>query len=79
MNNNTRKKIEDAVKEVVNSMSGGVKFTELGVEVISRGLLDKSEVDCDEFEKVIREMKDVKVLDYTWKEINRSKMFIYTP
>jgi len=33
----------------------------------------------DLLEDICRNDKTLKVLDYTWKELNRAKMFIYTP
>jgi len=72
-----KNKVENAIRNIVNEHSGGVKFTELIVEIVSKKYLDIK--NPDEIEKVIREMEDVKILDYTWKSIDRAKMFVYTP
>jgi hypothetical protein len=72
-------RIKDGVRRILDEHSGGIKFTELIVEIASCRYLDISEMDADEIEKVIREMEDVKVLDYVWKSMNRAKMFVYTP
>ena len=72
-----KNKVENAIRNIVNEHSGGVKFTELIVEIVSKKYLDIK--NPDEIEKVIREMEDVKILDYTWKSMDRAKMFVYTP
>ena len=72
-------RIKDAVRRILDEHFGGIKFTELIVDLITYRHLEPNEVDPDEIEKVIREMKDVAVLDYVWKSMNRAKMLVYTP
>ena len=71
------------VRESVRNHAGGVIFIKLVDEL--RTLETCKEFLSDEFsaelEKVIREMTDVKILDYTWhvSPSHRKRMFVYTP
>jgi len=62
------------ILEILDYHSGGIKFTELIVDLAAR-----HPVDIDDVEAVIRESKDIKILNYTWLSVKRAKMFIYTP
>lgn len=71
------------ITKIVNDNSGGIKFTELIVnliEAISKtdSGYEDDDIDIDSIELIIRESSDLKILDYTWHELNRSKMFVYT-
>ena len=74
-----KEKIQNAVREILEMHSGGIKFTELITEIVAYNYFRPGEMDADEIEKAVREMEGVKVLDYVWKSLNRSKMFVYTP
>jgi hypothetical protein len=72
-------RIKNAARKIIEDHSGGVKFIELIADMVTDKYLGPEEVDPDEIENVIREMEDVKILDYVWKSMNRAKMFVYTP
>lgn len=75
-----KNRIKDGVRRILDEHSGGIKFTELIVDLITYRHLESNEVDPDEIEEVIRwGMEDVNILDYVWKSMNRAKMFVYTP
>lgn len=70
------------IEKIVNDHSGGIKFTELITELMikfNEEKLDINEIEPDKIEKIIESMMSVKILEYTFKDLNRSKMFIYTP
>jgi len=74
--------LHDAIKLVVNDNSGGLKFVEL-LSILMTKYHDKfEEQDNGEFptivEHVIRASTDLKILDYTWLQMERAKMFVYT-
>lgn len=66
----------------VTDNSGGMKFTEL-VSILTSNAVDNGvtlpDKFADEVESVIRNSEELRVLDYTWKTLNRAKMFVYTP
>ena len=72
-------RIKYTARKIIEDHSGGVKFIELIADMVADKYLGPEEVDPDEIENVIREMEDVKILDYVWKSMNRAKMFVYTP
>ena len=69
--------IKNAVLKVVTSHSGGIKFAEL----LSILIQDYSYKGTGiELESVCNDMQDMKVhvLEYTWLDCNRNKLFVYT-
>jgi len=74
----TDKELHDQAVNIVIDNSGGIKFIELLFELI-RSQIELDENLPEQLERVLRESSVVKVLDYTYKQLNRSKMFIYTP
>jgi len=70
---------------VVESHSGGIKFTELIAELVALAQKEEALKNSihEDFpvlvENMIGEIEELKVLKYTWKTLNRSKMFVYTP
>jgi hypothetical protein len=75
--------LHDAIAKIVENSSGGIKFIELITVLASEYRHQLTETDIEllpeRVEKVIRESNDLKILDYTFKSYNRSKMFVYTP
>jgi hypothetical protein len=78
--------LHELILDIVNDNSGGIKFIALMTEVIFRIKEGKAngfrEIpdDLDIYmEEIIRESKDMKILDYTWTKMKRAKMFVYTP
>ena len=69
-------KLKKLILEVVEDSSGGLKFTELLVKLMLKGGIFESP---EELERIVRETKGVRVLDYVWHREKREKMFIYTP
>jgi hypothetical protein len=74
--------LHDKIKIIVNENSGGIKFVELLSELLTRYHDIFEEQDNGEFptivEHVIRASTDLKILDYTWLQMERAKMFVYT-
>ena len=78
--------IHDNILNIVNDNSGGIKFTELITILLTnyRHNLDGWQNDdnldklSDIIEKIIRESSDMKILNYTWILMKRTKMFVYT-
>jgi len=80
--------VEDAVREIVYENSGGLKFSALlssllemiyEYDRISDVPYEKDKIS-DWLESSIRNMRDIDILDYTWKmdpDHLRAKMFIY--
>jgi len=75
----TDKELHDEAVNIVTDNSGGIKFIELLFELIRSRQIGLDENLPEQLERVLRESSVVKVLDYTYKQLNRSKMFIYTP
>lgn len=76
--------VELKIFRIVEDHSGGMKFTELIAEfMVKHKEYLSTEQICslpEILEKVIRDSEGrMKVLDYTWKQMNRAKMFVYTP
>jgi hypothetical protein len=68
--------IKKLICEIIDDSSGGIKFLDLAVKLQLR---TNYQFDADELERIVRNTEGVKVLDYTWHYLNRSKMFVYTP
>lgn len=68
--------IESLIMEIVESHSGGIKFTELITELVAMGYRPSSP---EEVEEAVKGMSGLKILEYTWHAMNRTKMFVYTP
>jgi hypothetical protein len=74
--------IMDKIEKILDDHSGGIKFTELLGELIQIMYENEYIVPEDlpeKLEKLIREDTNFKILDYTWKSMNKAKMFVYTP
>jgi hypothetical protein len=76
--------LHDQILAIVEDSSGGIKF----IDLVSRAVFEASEngttgKDLDDLpdliEKEIRNSKDMKILEYTWRAMSRQKMFVYTP
>ncbi len=69
----------EIIKRIVNENSGGMKFTELLVDLAVDQI--KMKIDPDVIEQAIRDCPDLDILDYSWDmgEVKRAKMFVYTP
>jgi len=72
------------ILEIVEDHSGGLKFTELLFKLFvyfhEKGKSDEIELMTPEFlEKTIKNMKELKILKFTFKTLKREKMFVYTP
>jgi len=65
---------------IVNDASGGIKFTELMTKLaVSRqGKIPDTEKFIHDVEYLCRHSDELKVLTYTYKLLNREKMFIHT-
>jgi hypothetical protein len=74
------KVLHDLIVKIVDDNSGGIKFTELIATITAdnHDSLDNIENFPDRLERVIRESKILNVLDYTFRDLNRCKMFVYT-
>lgn len=71
--------LHDAAVKLVHDNSGGIKFTELVTLLVSQNKDLERDGFVEELETSLRTSNVVKVLDYTFHQLNRSKMFIYTP
>lgn len=80
--------LQDAIRQIIDDNSGGIKCTALFTELISMvcenkifGFSNKSLPDENELLDIIRGLPNVKILEYSWYKMSppRSKMFIYTP
>lgn len=81
--------LNETVVAIVEGHSGGIKFPELLFEVVVKireGVVDDVTIEDsesvsfpDRLEKAIQEHTDLEILEYTWRSINRAKMFVYTP
>lgn len=72
----------ERIVKVVNDNSGGVKFIDLITELMTtyRSEFEPITDDfADQIEAIIRNSNCLKILDYTYLVLNRSKMFVYTP
>lgn len=79
-------KITELIYQIVEDHSGGVKYIELLMRVLSR----HHDKPLEELEKIdetdlsiyifneIKSMKDVCVLEYNYRVLNRTKYFVYT-
>jgi hypothetical protein len=70
--------IKTAIMRIVEDFSGGLKFTDLVFQIalmVSENVVPA--VKPDELEKIVRDCPELKVLTYTWKSMNREKMFVY--
>lgn len=72
--------LHDIIVKIVDDNSGGIKFTELISVIISNHIenLDNIENLPDRLERIIRESKILSILEYTFRQLNRCKMFVYT-
>jgi len=68
-----RKDIED----IVNDHSGGLKLTELIPALLTKR--KNLKISIETLMGVINSSPKLNVLEYTWKNNNRTKYFIYTP
>ena len=72
---------EKQVLAHVNDHSGGVKLIELVSEMAANAI--NNETDIGDLHtrilQIVRESKDMEVLKYTYKTLDRPKFFIYTP
>lgn len=76
----SEKDIHDEIVNVVDEHSGGIKFVELICVLSSHFGRDINDFRGlpDYVEKMCRESKTIKVLDYSSRKLNRQKMFVYT-
>ncbi len=79
-------KLTDLIFQIVEDHSGGIKYLELLMEVLSwhhdkplahLEIVDEQDLSVHIFNE-IRGMKDVKVLEYNYRALNRTKYFVYT-
>jgi len=79
-------KLTDLIFQIIEDHSGGVKYLELLMEVLSRHhdeplphleKVDEQDLSTHIFNE-IRSMKDIKVLEYNYRALNRTKYFVYT-
>ena len=76
--------LKKLILEIVEDHSGGLKFIELLAELISKMYESNEskqiELLTPEFiEETIRKMPELKILKFTFKNLKREKMFVYTP
>ena len=76
--------LKHEIRELINENSGGIKFTELITELVSRSMEQHGgfDFDPDDIEKAIEDMDGIEILRYSWHfstKMSREKMFIYTP
>lgn len=75
--------LEQIILDIVNNHSGGIKFTTLIADLVSKHKEHEIDIDCvhfpDQVEQAIRNSSKMKILDYMWTDMNRAKMFVYTP
>ena len=71
---------------IVNEHSGGIKFVELVAKIgewvhTDKPRLSKKVIEDlpQHLEAEILKSKELKILYYTYKALNREKMFVYTP
>lgn len=69
------KELRSAIMDAVSDSSGGLKFPELIAKLPKKF----AGTDPDVLEEEIRDMPELKILDYTWVPMMRAKMFVYTP
>ena len=74
---------ESLLLRLVDETSGGIKMTSLVVLVIEYCHLHNVDVALETLpellEGVIRRSSTMKILEYTWRDLNRQKLFVYTP
>jgi hypothetical protein len=76
------RRLINKIEVILDDSSGGIKFIELLnklIKIMYEGEYIIPENFPEKLEKLIRKNTEFKVLDYTWKSMNRSKMFVYTP
>lgn len=80
----TNDQIKKLILEIIEDNSGGLKFTELLPNLITK-LINSNQSNFIEHltpefvEELITQTPELKILEYTFKSLNRQKMFIYTP
>jgi hypothetical protein len=65
------------IELIVNSHSGGLKLMELIPELITKR--KNPRINIETIMGVIHSSETLRVLEYTWKANNRTKIFVYTP
>lgn len=74
--------MEDQILAYVCSHSGGVKFVELIAELTAVACENGETISdsfADEIEAEIRKSSKMRILEFTHTDLNRAKMFVYTP
>ena len=75
----TREQLLIDLKAILHDFSGGIKFTELLVELNKRYRMES--LDPDFIESTIRDCSELGLLEYGWDmgSVIRTKMFVFTP
>lgn len=69
--------ISERIRQILNENSGGIKMNKLILELAtSKNIIFE---DVIQIENIISSMPDIKILTYTWHNLNREKQFVYTP
>ncbi len=66
--------LEILIRRLLDENSGGMKFLELVTKIVE----ESKKINPEIVESLCRRLNGIKVVDYTWKQCNRSKMFICT-
>lgn len=67
------------IREILRESSGGMKFLEFMTKLQDREQGWTFNMTADSVVALIGRMPDVEILNYTWHDCNRAKMFVYTP
>ena len=71
-------RLSELEKIITTNYSGGTKLTELIPDMLHLGF---TQDDILSIERLLLRYPEagLKILSYTWKSLNREKLFIYTP
>lgn len=74
--------LKKTIRDIVRDHSGGIKFIDLVGEVMSlyreQSVIINTDLS-DMIEKTVKDMSDLRILEYIYEPLKRIKMFVYTP